>query len=222
MIDEHRESLSTDEPDPRLDELLGESSPPTLLADRATTADLTEIVALARAEAAPDARKPIARRSIGIATALVIGIAGAGVGAAALTRSGWAPWLEDPDVMFTYTLPSGATCEQRIGGIEGADPVEVAAVRDFFRTHDVMSMVDMDAEIALFRSGTNVHVNEDGFAEPVGPGSADYPSPDSEYGVVLSQAVGLLVFSELEANGTARDDPGVMLQGQTECPDAQW
>lgn len=222
MTDTYREPDTHHESDPHLDELLGASSPPTVLADRATTSDLAEIVALARAEAAPDARRPIARRSIGIATALVIGIAGAGIGAAAVTRSGWAPWLEDPDVMFTYTLPSGATCEQRIGGIEGADPVEVDAVREFFRTHDVMSMVDMDAEIALLRSGTNVHVNEDGFAEPVSPGSADYLSPDSEYEVALSQAVALLVFSELEANGTARDDPGVMLQGQSECPDARW
>lgn len=75
------------------------SRPPTPFADRAT--------------------RPTRRAAV-LAAAPVLTLGGAGAAAAAVLD--WSPWAQQPDVAFTYTLPSGATCAQRLGNVTAADP----------------------------------------------------------------------------------------------------
>lgn len=74
-----------------------------------------------------------------------------GAAAAAATGAGWAPWAADPDVTFTYSLPSGLECEQRIGVVEGGDPAVRDAIRDIVEEIDVVSVADTDSRESMLR-----------------------------------------------------------------------
>jgi hypothetical protein len=207
--------------DPALDALLDASSPPTPQGDAMTPAEARALVASAldQAAAAPR-RRPGRRRALVVGAAAVMGLAGIGAAAAAVTQIDWSGWASDPDVAYTFTLPSGATCEARIGGTIGASNESVDQARAFFREHDVLAMVDVDAEIARMRAEEDraVIIDDAGTQVDASYGTAYYPSPDEEYQWAVSKVVGELFADELEWQGGALDSHS----GAIWCPDMQW
>lgn len=108
------------EPD-ELDRILKQSDPASQLsvAERRTALMLVD---RSRPAKLPRLSRPIA---IGMVSALLLG--GGGVVAAAATGL-WDGWAEDdPLAILHYSLPSGASCEWRIGNVQGA-PAEVEKV----------------------------------------------------------------------------------------------
>ncbi len=206
--------------DDRLDELLSSSAPRTPLAENATRPALEQMAAAAAAAARP--RPP--RRLLAAGIALALGLGGAGVAtAAASTLLEWQPWAEDPVLAYTYTLPSGAQCEERIGLLEteGEDPDLLTVADEVFRTTDVMSLVDVEATILVMRTEDHRFVNEDGTEEPAGYGTEHY-SADHEYASAVSRAVNEVLVDELAARGFDRDDISLGYSGEAHCPGAEW
>ena len=68
-----------------------------------------------------------------------------GIGAAAMATGLWAPWAQTPDGTFTYTLPSGVSCEQRVGDLHSENPDIQRAVQEIFATTDVVAESDIAA-----------------------------------------------------------------------------
>ena len=79
----------------------------------------------------------------------VIGALAAGGTAAAAAAGGWVPSIDDPDVIFEFTLPSGDVCQMAIGdvGAGGRDDV-VTAVEDILRNGDVYARADIAGQLA--------------------------------------------------------------------------
>lgn len=222
--------------DPTHPDRLASTRPPTPLADRATNDELVLVIERARVTAAgPPAEasagapvvalrdRPAAgrRRTATIATAAVLAVGGMSA-AAATVASDWAPWAQQPDHTLTYTLPSGAQCEQRIGGMTGDDPAVIAAAKEFARTHDLMSLADIDGVIARFRTGNHVNVDENGIEYPAPYGTPRYFNPDAEYQVAVSQALNELIGAELDRQGFDAGEAGFSFLGEARCPGAQW
>lgn len=215
--------------DPPLDALLDASRPATPLADAMTGADAGTAVEAARRRAR-SARPTLLRRGgrpvLAVTAVLALGAVGAGAAAAVATHFEWtAPWADDPDVVFTYTLPSGAVCEERIGGVDGADPEVVAAARHFFGSNDVLALADVDAAIQTLRYGDNSVVLPSGEVVDAPYGSEHYPwTPDAEYRQAVSRAVGDVFSAELERRGIELGADGAWdsYEGEAQCPGAQW
>ncbi|MFI2752587.1 hypothetical protein ACGIF2_04040 [Cellulomonas sp. P22] len=209
---------ATHDDDPRLDGLLDRSAPPTMLAAQADGQALHQMALAARGEARPVRWPRTARRTAGFAAALGLGLGGVGVAAAAVTGVDlpWSPWAQEPDATLTYTLPSGAVCEQRLGNVESSDQARVEALQEYVSTHDVLALADVDGAITQMR--TEERTFEGHRAEYP---SEYYPSPDSEYQQAVSQAVAHLVFGELERRGFG-PDTDLSLMGEAHCPGAKW
>lgn len=214
--------------DPPLDALLDASRPATPLADAMTDAAAGAAVEAARRRAR--STRPALRRGVrpvlAVTTVLALGAVGAGAAAAVATHFEWtAPWAEDPDVVFTYALPSGAVCEERIGGVDGTDPEVREAARDFFRSNDVLALADVDAALDSLRHDDNSVVLPSGEVVDAPYGSEHYPwTPDSEYRMAVSRAVGEVFAAELERRGVELGADGAYdsYEGESQCPGAQW
>lgn len=215
--------------DPGLDALLDASRPATPLADAMTGEEAGSAVEAARRRSRstrPTLLRRGGRPALAVTATVVLGAVGAGAAAAVATHLDWtAPWAADPDVVFTYTLPSGAVCEERIGGVAGTDPQVLEAARDFFRENDVLALADVDAEIDELRHDDNTVVLPDGEVVDAPYGSEHYPwTPDSEYRQAVSRAVGEVFTAELERRGIELDVDGAYdsYEGESQCPGAQW
>lgn len=208
--------------DPGLDQVLGASAPNVTLAGRADEQVIGSMVLAAKREAASERGPKSSRRMAGMAVVLGLGLGGVGAAAAAVTYQEWSPWAQDPDVAFTYTLPSGAVCEERLGEVVGPDPATVEATRTFFRTHDVLALADVEGTIASLRTEEHTTMDDSGTLRSATNGSEDYLSPDTEYHLALTRAVLELVDDELAAQGFDRDANTYTYTGEAHCPGAQW
>lgn len=210
-------NATTQDDDARLDGLLDRSAPRTPVPGPADEQVLLQMALAARDQARPVRWPKSARRTAGLAMALGLGLGGAGLGAAAVAGVDlpWSPWAQDPDVVLTYTLPSGATCEQRLGNAESPDPARIEALREYVSTHDLLALADIDGTIAEMRSEQHVVSNDGG--RPV-----EYAmSADYEYRQAVTYAVAVLVFDELARQGFD-DDTDMSFMGEAHCPGAQW
>lgn len=66
--------------------------------------------------------------------AIVVTLFGGGTATAAAVTGIWAPWAQDdPLAILHYELPSGASCEMRIGKVEHASPEVSGVIRESLR-----------------------------------------------------------------------------------------
>jgi hypothetical protein len=207
--------------DPELDATLDASRPRTPLADGASDTDVDHLVTVARGEARRGVRHRLPRRGAGVAAVVALGLAGAGVAAAAVTTDDWKWWVQDPDLAFSYTLPSGVMCDDRIGNVWGADPEAVEGAKEFLRDKDVLAMADVENEIEWMRSDREVYgLDQDGNEVRAHYGTPHYKTADQEYVLAVSSAVGKVFEAEIEAR-----DSGAAVEsysGQANCPGADW
>jgi hypothetical protein len=159
----------------------------------------------------------------GVASLVLI----SGAAAAAATSSGlWQnPWAEHPDGSLTFTLPSGAVCEQRFGNVGGGDADQIAAIEAFYRDTDLEALITpsaVDAVIAERRTqGTGVHINGDGTTAPSGYGTDNY-SADEEYWTAVWEIVVTTLDEELTRIGIDGAGTNLTFSGEANCPGAQW
>jgi hypothetical protein len=206
----------------RLEALLSESAPRD---ERELSGGRIEaMIARSRTDARAAGRLGWLRNPrVAIAGAAAIVLFGGAGAAAAATYDDWAPWAQDPDLAYTYTLPSGAECEQRLGEVYSGDPELTAAVRDIMRNGDVVARADIDKWIGEIRAGKNTRVLDDGTEVPAGYGTAYY-SADQEYDSAMSQAISEVIGDDLRDRGF-NEDPGadnLQWSGQGYCPGADW
>jgi hypothetical protein len=115
-----------------LDDLLTHAAPRDIVVTPAIEDELARMTIAARTDHGRHSRgrRHLSRAAtVGISTAIVLATAGAA--AAAAFGPWYSGWAEDPVATITYTVPSGDTCERRIGAIAGADPDMRVAVQDF-------------------------------------------------------------------------------------------
>lgn len=216
----------------QLDDLLDNSAPrladpsPELANEVVAMVGATEREARAagvqrhRPRAAGARQRRLRTAVVGTAAVLVLGGVSA---AAAVTWMDWAPWAQSPNAAYTYELPSGAVCEQRLGNVQSTDEAVNQAVRDYVAEVNLLALADVDWAIQVLRSGEPVHVLEDGTQVPGGYGTEFY-NADSEYVQALTMAVAEVVNVELERQGFDLADPslGLTYDGQVHCPGTSW
>lgn len=188
--------------------LLKDSAPPTSPRGPERTAALE---AMAR-DARPTRRR--VRRPLAIgAGAFALLLAGT---AAAATAFDWpVPWAV---ATYSFTLPSGATCETALGKIEGP-PDAVAAAKEFLTRKDFADLIDVDAALADLETGPNTRTLEDGTVVNAGPGTEYWMGSDTEYQIAYTHAVGDALTDYLAAQGY--QDSELQMDGVFNCPDAK-
>ncbi|WP_233200739.1 MULTISPECIES: hypothetical protein [Cryobacterium] len=206
-----------------LDGLLNRSAPPTTVVTESVADELTRLrVATSVETASVTVRRPWRRPVFaGLASVLLLG--GAVTATAAVTNS-WVPWAQTPVASMTYTLPSGAECEERIGNVLGQDPAAVEVVEDFYRTTDIGSLLTTEkiaSTIEWIRQDSNIAVNADGSTEPAGYGTVHY-NADEEYQRAVSMIVTAAVSTELTNRGIDGADSNLSSESQSFCPGASW
>lgn len=166
--------------DDRLDLLLDRSRPSALTIDKnlARTMNLVADVAYTRVAAErPRTRKtPRLAVAVGLAALLTAG----GGTAFAVGSFNWAPWAQDPDATYAFTLPSGRACEERVV-FKQVKPIEDW---DGFLTEVkkiVVDQKDVERWVAEIRStpGTVQVLNAQGEVED--PSDANPPDDDDWY-----------------------------------------
>lgn len=153
-------------------------------------------------------------------------LTGAGVATATAATQWISSWAATPVLQFTYTLPSGATCESRFGALEL--PPELAeqesALLEYLAALDVMDTIDVDTEIATARADRNRwRETEEGVDVPAWYGTENYPSPDREYSMAVQNGIHQLVLDELARRDLeVSSEPALIrLEGETKCPGAE-
>lgn len=198
-----------------LDELLDNSRPRTTPITPGITQELQRL----RAATAAIARRRWARPVVaGLAATILIS---GGAAAAAATGTWTLPWAEnDALATFSYTLPSGIECEQRVGGVTGTVPAVIEATENFYRTTDIQALLTPDAitdAIENQRSGEPIHILEDGTTVPGGYGT-DYYNADQEYMTAVINIVFTAMDDELARQGLTGVDRDASLQSEPSCP----
>lgn len=200
-----------------LDDLLDASSPATSRPSSVVDDEVVRMIVGAEREARPAGvlRHLPRPAAAGVALAIVLG----GAGAAAATGT-WSPWAQAPDGVLTYTLPSGAQCEQRLGDVRGG---RGEVVREFLRTTDLQALVSegVDDAIAEIRTEENSFVHPDGTREPAGYGTERY-NADQEYQSAVWRVINEAVSEELDRSGTDPAEVDLSWGGEANCPGAQW
>lgn len=204
-----------------LDDALRSASPLTTADSPELDAQLQVMIADAEREARPARRpRPLRRVGLGI-TAAVLVFGGATAAAAGGQIMDWSWWAEDPEYTLTYTLPSGAECESRIGNYQGADPAAVEAIRDYASGVDLLEVADIDGAIAEYRAGGTYFMNPDGTQEDAGFGTEHYKA-DHEYSTAVWNAVSQVIDEEMKRQGFPDGALGDSYMGETTCPGADW
>ncbi len=200
------------------DEVLDQSAPYT---SHITPEVASELQRLRADTAASPRRRGWGRPAVaGLAAVLMIG----GSAAAAAAAGAWYfPWAENDSVAsFTYTLPSGIECEQRVGGVTGDVQAVTDATENFFRSTDIQGLLTPEAiqrAIDHHRAGDEIHVNDDGTVVPGGYGTAFY-SADREYATAVWDVVVTAMDDDLARQGLTGVDPSSTLQSEPRCPGA--
>ena len=111
--------MHTDE----LDQFLMRSDPagPLTSTEQQLLAEIAE-------QSAPAQKRRYARPvAVGAIVAILLG--GGGLATAAANDI-WAPWAQDPLIKVNYVLPSGKTCEYRLGDLQQAEDGVADVIRD--------------------------------------------------------------------------------------------
>lgn len=125
--------------DDELDRLLRVAGSSLTPRTAALEEDLTGLIAATKSKAA----RGVVRRPMRLAAAGAVGLVLLGGTAAAATGL-WEPWATTPDGVFTYVLPSGIECEERVGDITAENPGVRAAVHEIFAEMDVVAAADVE------------------------------------------------------------------------------
>jgi len=205
-----------------LDELLDASSPPTTPITAEVAAEISRLRSVTLP--APGRRGPRRwARPVGVTLAAVALLGGA-ASAAAATGLWTVPWAPAALTSFTYTLPSGAQCEQIIGNVTGSDPAQVEAVEYVYRSTDFDALLTDEAIAATITqrraAGPGLYQNADGSTAPSGYGTTHY-NADEEYSTAVYDIVVTAVYDELSSRGIEIGSD-VSYQSQWNCPGADW
>lgn len=126
---------------------------------------------------------------------------------------------------FTFTLPSGAVCEQRIGNVMGGESEEAAAVEEFYGSTDFEALLTEEAiaEVIERRRSQEPGIfrNTDGSEEPTGYGTARY-SADDEHWMAVWDLVTTALDAELAERGLDENGTDLSFSGEANCPGADW
>lgn len=207
-----------------LDDVLDQSSPTVAPITSDIAAGIRQLRADSRSSARATARRQNMTRPIiaGLVSLTLIGGAATAAAAAGLWVN---PWAASPDAALTFTLPSGAVCEQRIGNVRGLDPSEVAIVQAFYRDTDLQSLISPVAVNDVIKErraqGQGVFVNDDGTTEPSGYGT-DHYSEDQEYWTAVWDIVTSALDEELDRAGVDGISTDLAFSGEANCHGAQW
>ena len=205
----------------RLDALLDQSSPITTVMTESVTDELTRLRVLSESEASTTTRRNSwARPAIaGVASIALLG----GMATAAAAATGvWSPWAKTPDASISYVLPSGVTCERRMGDVKGDDPAAIAVVEGFYRDTNIDALLaenTLAETITQIRSEENLFITDDGTAEPAGYGTEHY-SADREFQAAISRIISNAITVQLTANGMDGADSNVNYAGESQCSGA--
>lgn len=177
--------------------------------------ELASLTIATLGETVPIARKRAWQFSLtaGLPVLLVFG-----VGAAAAATGLWVPWAQTPDGSFTYTLPSGVSCEQRVGNLRVDNPDIQRAVQEIFAEMDVVAQSDVAArnERLLAEDSALEYAQATVYSD----GSPGYSTiADVIYGMAVSAAVLETLDEELIARGFDMSDERNMIsvEGQVLC-----
>ena len=180
-----------------IDDLLERSAPRTTAPSPELRDELTRMAVASAEERRPGSRR--LRVAAGAGIAAIALFAGAGT-AAATGVVEWGPWAQDPDVRYSYTLPSGDACELRVT-FDDRGTGQVA--RDIATEVDLAAELDVDAMIIDLRAMPSTGGDEFGNSWDTGYGTDFYPAPDEEYDIAVGFAVSGLIGEELDARGVA-------------------
>ncbi|MDY0828701.1 hypothetical protein SK224_06120 [Microbacterium sp. BG28] len=202
---------------------------------------LTDVFATAAAQAVERAaRRHQRRRLVAVVSvpAVLLVSGGAAAYAAAnidwssywndATTTEWAEWAQAPDAVVSYTLPSGRTCELRLGEFAfspadnrpadvPADTQVVSSVVEFARSSLTITDADVQRVIVENRSDADAVIDENGDQEPFGYGTENYDA-DVEYNLAVPEAVQDAFEAHLAAVGVP--STGLMYQSQQQCSEA--
>lgn len=160
---------------------------------------LIALVVSTRRAAQP--RKRRQRRAVLIGTTTAMLIAGGTAAAAAI--GGWtAPWASQPLGTLTFTLPSGGTCEQRIGDLRIADARAQSLVQKWLSDHTLAEVADVDAAVETIRAEPD-QTWDNGSGDPpitFGYGTEHYDA-DYEYVDAVFRAESTAVTAKLNDAG---------------------
>ena len=157
------------------------------------------------------------RRSGVVATTGTLVLLFAGGAAAAAATGLWHPWAEEPDGTFQYTLPSGATCEERVGDIHAGNPDVRSAIQEIFRSTDVVARADVGTFEERLRGDDGAVALAERWIET---GSTTLTSTDDVLTqMATSRAVIDVVMIELDERGFDPEEPENMIsvRGQAIC-----
>lgn len=138
-------------------------------------------------------------------------------GAAAAATGLWRPWAETPDGTFTYVLPSGIECEERVGEITAENPEVRAAIQSIFRDTDVVAAADPAQWERRLEAQPDVTETARSWIES---GRTTLPTVDDVIAqMAMSRAVNDVVITELEERGFDPERPDNMIasSGQAIC-----
>lgn len=151
------------------------------------------------------------RRTAIAGGALVLTLAG-GTAAAAVS-TGWSPWADEPQAIYSFALPSGGSCELRVktspmsnaasADIPDSDAPEVEAAESYLASVDLESAIDVNEQIRKMAA-----------ADMFVAGA----SPDEKTYSAAFDAIGVLVNEELDRRGF----PRVNMGGEGKCDGADW
>lgn len=196
----------------RLDDLLNRSAPGHVQSTPRLERDLALLSREARGANTP--RRRPSRVLVGAGLSLLL-LGGAGTAVAATTFN-WAPWAEDPDIAYPFSLPSGRECEARVEMLlvtnaPETGPIETtydAALTEHFRSFDLVAAADIDSSIAEVLSrkggGTMIVVAPDGQTSDVHE-TPEGPSADDVYAAAAHDALGDALRAEATAFGLNLD-----------------
>lgn len=195
-----------------LDDLLTRSAPASVQSTPSLHRDLALLSREARS--AEESRRRPTRLLVGAGLSLLL-LGGAGTAVAATTFN-WAPWAEDPDIAYPFTLPSGRECEARVLMLLVTDAPETgpisttpdATLSAHFRSFDAIAASDIESSIAEVRSragsGMMVAVSADGQLSDVHE-TAEGPTADDVYAAAAHDALGDALRAEAIAYGLGSD-----------------
>jgi hypothetical protein len=133
------------------------------------------------------------------ATAAFLAVGGAAAAATAI--GGWAtPWSAKPEAAISFTLPSGAKCEDRIGALEVEDPEANAMMHEWLAAHTLDEVADVDAALAAIRQEGETWYRKNGTEIRAGYGTPYYDA-DYEYATAVSRAISTAVEDKLAESG---------------------